>query len=267
MYPMWHYHQEIEINLVLNGSGTRFIGNHIEDFKDEDLVLIGSNLPHVWKNDPQYFTGDPDLYAHVINLQFQEDFGGKDLLSLPEFATISDLLKKSHQGIRFYGETYKEVAKKMLKIVHLEGFERFMELLFVLDILSKSIECYCLSSEGFMKKTNPHQVDKINKVYDFMLTNFTKPINVEDVASVANMNSAAFCRFFKQVMMKTFVRFLTELRIGHACKLLISSDITVAGVCFESGFQNLSNFNRQFKEYTGKTPIEYKKEFRVKISV
>jgi len=155
----------------------------------------------------------------------------------------------------------------MLKIVNLDGFERFVQLLYVLDILSRSQEYYYLSSEGFMKKGNQHQVNKINKVYDYILINYTKPITVNEVASVASMNTSAFCRFFKQVMMKTFVRFLTELRIGHACKLLISSDKNIASVCYESGYQNLSNFNRQFKEFTGKTPNEYKKEFMLKIGV
>ncbi len=123
-----------------------------------------------------------------------------------------------------------------------------------------------LSSEGFTKLNNQFQVEKINKVYDYTLSNFTSQITIEDVASVANMNPASFCRFFKQVMHKTFIHFLTEVRMGYACKLLIDKDdFTIASVCYESGFKNLSNFNRQFKEYTGKTPSEYKREFILKL--
>lgn len=267
MYNLWHFHQEIEINLVLKGSGTRFVGNNIENFLDEDLVLVGSNLPHVWKNDPEFFNGNSPLYAHVISLHFQQEVFAKELLSLPEFNMINELLNKSSRGIRFYGKTYKAVASKMVKIVKMTGFERLMELLFVLDTLSKSEEFYFLSNEGFIKETNQLQIDKINKVYHYTLSNFTGPITLEEVASVANMNPSAFCRFFKHVMQKTFIRFLTEVRVGYACKLLIEKDnLNIITICYESGFTNLSNFNRQFKEFTGKTPSEYKKEYRLKLN-
>lgn len=266
MYNLWHYHQEIEINLVLKGTGTRFVGDSIENFVNEDLVLLGSNLPHVWKNDPKFFTGNPALYAHVINLQFQEGFIGNEFLSLPEFNLIDKLIKKSGRGIRFYGNTYKTVADKMLKMINMTGFERLMELLFILDILAKSSECHFLSSEGFMKLNNQFQVDKINKVYNYTLSSFTNQITIEDVALVANMNPSAFCRFFRKVMHKTFIHFLTEVRIGYACKLLVDKEnYTVASICYESGFKNLSNFNLQFRRFTGKTPKEYKKEFLLKL--
>lgn len=265
MYSLWHYHQEIEINLVMKGTGTRFVGDHMENFSDQDLVMVGSNLPHVWKNDPGYFENNSSLYAHVINLQFQEDFAGKELMALPEFKYISNLVKKSNLGIRFYGQTYDEVAARMQRMVHLTGFDRLSELLNVLHILATSEEYYCLSKDGFMKRNNPFQVDKINRVYDFTLNNFTQPITIDDVAAIANMNPSAFCRFFKQVMHKTFVHFLMELRIGYACKLLINNDDTVARICYASGFQNLSNFNRQFREMTGKSPMQYRKEFSIRI--
>lgn len=267
MYNLWHYHQEIEINLVLKGTGTRFVGNHIENFEHQDLVLIGANLPHVWINDPKYFAQHEKLRAHVINLQFQEDFTGKELINLPEFRDIRELIGKSDRGIRFYGDTYEKAAAIMQEIIHLNGFERLMHFLSLLNLLAVSKEYYFLSNEGFNSQKNPFNKDKINKIYDFVLRNYTEDITVNQVATIACMNPAAFCRFFKQTTHKTFVTFLNEVRIGHACKLLLDpQNLTISSICYDSGFKNLSNFNRQFKLFTGKTPNEYKKEYLEKLT-
>ncbi len=257
-YDIWHYHQELELNAIIKGTGTRFIGDHVGAFSDGDTVLVGSNLPHVWRNDKEYYSGREDVQAELMNFFFLEDFAGKDFFQLPELQPIQNLLLTATQGIRIYGRTGEVVQRKMKKIFRLTPGERVIALMQILNIIAHSDELELLASPGFINSYQASNTDRINKVYNFIMNNFLENLSLEQAADVASMNPAAFCRYFKRVTQKSFVQFLNEIRIGYACKLLLDEKLTVSQICYESGFNNLSNFNKQFKTTTHKTPQEYK---------
>ena len=262
MYDQWHYHQELEINLILKGSGTRFVGDNIQSFTDEDLVLVGSNLPHVWKNDAVYYEGLPELYADVINIHFLPDFAGKDFFQMPEMQAVSDLLERSKRGIRFKGKCKKAIKEMMVNMQGQPDGEKLLTLLQILNLMAHSHETEMLSTSGFSKAYKDSNLEKINRIYDYIINNFSHEISLAQVASLAHMNEAAFCRYFKNATKKTFTQFVNETRIGYACKLLIDGNLNVSQICYECGFNNISNFNRQFKRITGKTPQAYQVEYR-----
>ena len=261
MYDKWHFHQELELNWVIKGTGTRFVGDNIQNFDHNDMVLIGQNLPHVWKNDPEYYQGNKDIYADVINIHFMPDFIGKAYLDLPEFYMVRELLQRAERGIKFYGQTCKKTGAILRQLAeNNETKNRIILLLEILDILSKSQECRELSTAGFVNQYHQSQIERINKIYTYVMNNFQNKMILSEVAEIAHMNTAAFSRYFKKATKKTFVQFINEIRIGYACKLLIDNNHTISQICYHSGFNNLSNFNRHFKNIMGTSPKEYKKE-------
>ncbi len=260
MYDKWHYHYEIELNLALNGSGTRYVGDSIQSFKGPDLVLVGAELPHVWKNDEIYYEGRKDLKVEVINFFFLPDFAGKDFVNLPEVKPVRKLFEDARRGLKFSGKTRELVVEKMQHLVRQDEGRRFFELLDILYYLAESEERVPLASPGFISTPKDRDLDKINKVYDYVIHNFKQKISLEDVADLANMTVAAFCRYFKNTTRKTLVQYINEIRTGYACKLLLDDQLTIAQICFESGFNNLSNFNRKFKSITGYSPKDYKQK-------
>lgn len=261
-YDIWHYHQELELNAIIKGRGTRFIGDHVGAFTDGDMVLVGPNLPHVWKNDKEYYDNQESLQAELINFFFLEDFAGKDFFQLPELQPIQKLIEASIQGIRIYGRTSKVVQGKMKQVYRLTPGERIINLIHVLNIIAHSDELEFLASPGFIYAYQASNTERINKVYNFIMNNFLENITLKDVADKASMNTTAFCRYFKRVTKKSFVQFLNEIRIGYACKLLLDEKLTISQICYESGFNNLSNFNKQFKLITYNTPYNYRVRHR-----
>lgn len=240
---------------VIKSNGTRFVGESIQPFFDGDMVLVGSNVPHFWQNDEPYFRGQEELEAEVILIQFVANFVG-DAFALPEMMHISQLLERALHGIQFIGETRNQAAKLLWSIAGENSENKILELLQLLDLLAKSNEYQLLSDLAY--KPLPHQSsERIQSVCDYLLRNYRRPISLDEVAGVANMTEKAFCRFFKKSTQKTLVQFVTELRISYACKLLLTKEHPISEVCFESGFNNLSNFNRVFKAIMHQTPRQY----------
>jgi AraC-like DNA-binding protein len=257
-YDVWHFHQELELNYVLRGKGTRFVGDHIEGFSDGDMVLVGANLPHVWRNDKAYYQGDGELFSEAIIFQFLENFAGNEFFILPELQQIDQLFQLARRGIKIQGKTRDQVGKKMQTLLHLNSGERFIELISILNLIAYSGELQPLSSTGFLQTLEKVNNERINQVYEYVMNHFLEDISLEKAAQIANMNVAAFCRFFKTTTKKTFVQFLTDIRIGYACKLLQDTNMNINQVCYESGFNNISHFNRKFRQFTAKTPQEYR---------
>lgn len=250
---IWHFHDEYELTLILESSGTRMVGDNIDRFTEGDLVFIGKNLPHTWRNDELHtFTK-----AEALVLHFLDQFCGPVFFDIPEMIKIRRLLDRSHRGIKITGGTRDEVAALLLKMEQAAGADKVILLLSVLNLLAASGELSDLSSEGFASSIGDPCSDRLNQVYEYVMNNFQEDISLVKVAAVANMSPTAFSRYFKSRTRKSFTRFLIELKIGYACKLLMKEDMTVTHVCYESGFQNLSNFNQQFKTITGLTPKKY----------
>jgi len=259
-YDTWHNHAELEFMHIIKGSGTRFIGDSIEAFNNGDLVLVGPNLPHVWRSDRIYYENLPEVQVEIVLTQFIRDFAGGDFLNLPEMHGVKDLLDDAIRGIQILGKTRHIVSNKLISLTAMEGSEKLMEFLQILVFISKTKEYRKLSSMGFMDSYQSKGADRINKVQDFIMNNFTEDITLKKAADIANMNETAFCRFFKSTTLKTFTQFLNEVRVGYACKLLLHENMNIAGVGYESGFKNISYFNRVFKNNLGITPQQYQKK-------
>ncbi len=253
----WYYHPEVELTLIRKGEGMRFIGDSIDRFADGELILLGSNLPHMWRSDDIYYQDNPEVYIDVAVVQFREDFWGHAFLELPEMHTIKALLEKARRGIRIVGETRKLVRKKMQDILKSRDGERMEKLIGILNIIALSKDLDVLSSVGFTKSYDHKNSDRIDRIYNYTLNNFQNTISLKDVAASVNINPHSFCRFFKSSTLKTYWQFLLEVRLGYACKLLIENKMNISQICYACGFNSLSNFNRQFKAVMGKTPRQY----------
>ena len=234
------------------------MGDHEESFSDGDLVLLGPNLPHSYQNDPVYYQGNALLTAEAIVIHFREDFLGKDFFNLPEMIPVNQLFDKAKFGLKILGNTRRQVSTIMHEMHDLSGHRRIIELLTILEILSSSEEFQLLANPGFVQKYTISGNDRITKVHEYIMTNFRKDIPLSDVAEVANMTIPSFCRFFKACTRKGFSQYLNEIKIGYACNLLLEDKHNISHICYESGFNNMSNFNRQFKKITGKSPLQYK---------
>ena len=253
---IWHHHPELELVLIEKSTGTRFIGDAIEKFKEGDVVLIGKNLPHMWLNDPAYFEEDSTLVAEALAIHFKEDFFGTFFTVAPEMKPIHQLFIDAKRGIRF-NNLSDLVINKIKELFHLDSFNRSLKFLELLHLLAKHPDNSLLASSGFINSFHKTENKNLDRIYEFVFKNFTQQIHSKEVASIAKMNPAAFSRFFKRIHRKTFTRYLNEIRVGYACKLLMEENANIAAICYASGFNNISNFNRQFKVISGVTPSEY----------
>ena len=252
--PYWHIHPEIELVYVNGGSGRRHIGNQLSYYKNGDLILLGSNLPHYGFTDR--LTGNR---SETI-VQMPPNLLGPQFFEIPEMANIKKLFERAQRGIVFHGKTKRKVGGKLEKLIDLDPLERIIKLLSILKILSTSTEAEVLNVEKFALEIGVQDHNRINKVYDFVRANFKTPIALEIIADEVSMTVPSFCRYFKKMSGKTFTQFVNEYRLVHAIKLLSENSSTITDVCFESGFNNFSHFNKQFKVFTGKSPSAYRKE-------
>ncbi len=259
--PNWHFHPEYQLFVVLKGSGTRFIGDHVKHFKEGDMVFTGPNLPHLWRSDNEEVPGDDTIHAEGIVIYFHEDFMGKTLLLKEEMIKLRQLFLKSYRGMDILGETATKLKRMMAVLLELEGVESVIQLLKILHELTNTSEFHLLSSTGYTNTLKEADTERMNKVHAYVMKNFKGKIALEEVAALANMTPSSFSRYFKIHANKTFSEFLTEIRIGNACKLLIEKKMNITQTCYESGFHTLSNFNKQFKAITKRTPMAYKKEY------
>src|SRR5690554_6482443 len=258
----WHFHEEYEIVYVIKSTGTRFVGNNIELFSDEDLVLLGSSVPHMYRNDIQYYQNDPERRVHAITIQFSKDFFHYSLQQYPEFTQIKNLLGEAKYGIYFDKKANHQIRKKIHQALYLEGLDLLLETIRILSMMSKSKEKRLLSDESEEHMADTGTSDpRIVKVKAFLHREYMRDITLKAVADIAGMNESAFCRYFLEKTSKTCFQYINELRVTYACKLLLERRLTVTQICYEVGYNNISNFNRQFKKITGYTPTEYTLEF------
>jgi AraC-like DNA-binding protein len=261
LYNHWHFHPEIELTYIRKSTGLRLVGDSMAPFEDGDLVLLGSNLPHMWRSDSIYFQNIPALTIEAIAIHFREDFWGNSFMQLPELRQIKEMLDIAKRGLKILGETREKVIAAMEQNLHATGSTRIEFLLGILDTISRSGDYTLLSSPGFNKTYDLTTTDKINIIYTYTFNNFKKNISIKDAAEAANLSPNSFCRYFKTRTLKTYWQFLLEIRIGYACKLLIENKESISQICYECGFNNLSNFNRQFKALLKITPLQYAKTY------
>jgi AraC-like DNA-binding protein len=257
----WHYHPEIELLYCIKGRGTNFVGNCIRSIEEGELLLFGSNLPHTRQRDKNYYTQYPDDIPESVVVQFRHDFLGEHFFDLKEFAHIKELLEQARRGIKFTGKTHLSVTEK-LKAMHksMSTTRRILILLEVLDELAHSEETLFLNTLDYKSAAHEKASQRINKVYLYTIEHFREPISLADVASLTNHSIPSFCRYFKARTRKSYFQYLTEIRIAYACELLMEANWDVNEVCYKSGFNNLSNFHKQFKRIMKLTPSQYQKQ-------
>jgi AraC-like DNA-binding protein len=252
-----HYHPEVEILLVVQGTGTRYVGDSVEPFIPGDLVMIGPNVPHEWCSDKNAGAG----MSEAIYILFNTEILGSDFWNLPESKIILKIIQQSKRGIMLSGKTAKKVAMIMNAMDSSYGFSRITQLLTILEMFAFSNEFRYLASPVIQNTINERDSDRLNNVYKYVTENLHNTINLEKASSIANLSSPAFCRYFKKRTNKTFINFLNEMRIGQACRLLVNENHSIAEICYSCGFSNISYFIRQFKSITGLTPLAYRKKF------
>ncbi|HEX5652406.1 MAG TPA: AraC family ligand binding domain-containing protein, partial [Chitinophagaceae bacterium] len=214
----WHYHAEVELIHFKKGEGTQFIGDSIKQFKTGDVVLVGSNLPHYWRFDDIYFEENSQVSADVRVAHFCEDFWGSQFLQLPENIHIKAILEKAKRGLQVTGKTRQKVAELLDSLLLTSNSQRIILLMEALDLIASCKQLTTLSSLGFKYDPLRDDKDRINAIYEYSIKNFKRPIQLEEIAGVANISPNSFCRYFKSKTRKTYSQFLIELRVGHACK-------------------------------------------------
>ncbi len=259
--PTFHLHPEYQLSFVTKGEGTRFIGDSVKYFGPGDLVLTGSNLPHVWRNDHSYFEKKNNLSTTVIVIYFHHDFLGTLIHGKEELEPIARLLYKSRKGIEIIGKTKNRICEMMTDLLEISGVESIILLLQLLNVLSKSDDCEIISHSHSDANNTEAETSRMNKVYGYIMKNFRQKIILEDVASVANMTRTSFCRYFKSRVNRSYSDFLREIRVEYACKLLKEDKMNINLISAECGFQTPSNFYKQFKKVMGKQPHHYRKEY------
>ncbi len=261
-YNPFHYHPELELTYVIQSTGIRFVGSHTERFGPGDLVLVGANLPHCWKNDPEYFDEDSGLEAQAIVIQFTQDFAGERFFQIPEFLAINRMITDARRGIRFPGKSSQSIKKLLFELVDSKGIDRIVLLIKTLDLMAQSREkeilCHVSSAE-LMGKEN---LDRLNAIFEYTTKNFKESIPLEKICAIANLSPNAFCRYFKLHTRKTYREFVNELRLSNICKQLQETTLGVGQIAYSNGFNNLAHFNRTFKGKIKMSPMEYRNQFK-----
>ena len=251
----WHFHPEFELTLVTHGTGRRFVADHIADYGPGDLVLLGPDLPHFWRTESPAENGQR---SRSLVVQFLPGFLGPGFFDLPELDAVKGLLANSSRGLHFTGRTRQRTAEILQRMATRSPQGQLLGLLEALNILSRSPDVEVLASEGFAPALDTRTEERINRCQTYIFDRLHEPFGLDDVAAHMSMSPSAFSRYFKRMMGKTFSHFVNELRIGKACRTLLETDRPIAEIAYESGFNNLSNFNRRFRELRGTSPRRFR---------
>ena len=258
---VWHFHAEFELVAIIKSAGMRFVGDNIERFDSGDVVLIGKNVPHMWLNDDIYFEEDSTLLAEAIGVHFEKNFLGKDFLGMPEMLPLSHLFDLAKRGIRFLN-VKESLLNEFTRLPNLDPTTQVVKIIGILSQLTRHKDYKLLASSTFVNSFHKTENRRLDKIYEYVFENFNKPISSSNVAEIIGMNKSAFSRFFKKTHRKPFTKYLNEIRIGYACKLLLENSESITSIAYLSGFNNVSNFNRQFKIIKGKTPSLYLDDYK-----
>jgi AraC-like DNA-binding protein len=257
----WHFHDELELTFIIKSEGTKFIGDHISEFEPGEIILLGSRLPHYWRNNNSYYQGLESDGAEAIIIRFNQDFAGSEFLKIPPMQPVLDLIQDATRGIFITGQTNVELQKKMFDFLTMNESQKIIGLTDILLTIAAQNQYSFLSSIGYAHQYKSNDIEKIDAVYDYVLDNYMNDLSVKDIADRCNMNNAAFCRYFKRKTGKTFIDFMNDIRLGNASKLLLKGDLTISEIAFSSGFNNPSYFNRLFKRMNGLTPKHYQLKY------
>ena len=256
-FPL-HTHEDIEINLIIDGKGAqRIVGDHIGEITNKELVLIGSNVAHGW------FTHNcSNKKIREVTIQFHTDLFDERFLKRNQMVNIRSMFENAKRGIAFSSATVDAIAPRILALYKKGGFDSTLELLSILHDLSISRDIKILSNPSFSQEhKNSYNSKRIEKVFEYMNNNFHEQITLSEVAKIGNMSEASFSRLIKKHTGFSFVDCLNEIRLGHVSRMLIDTSMSIAEIAFKCGFNNLANFNRTFKNKKGFTPKEFRNKY------
>lgn len=247
----WHFHPELEICYTLNSHGQRYVGNDVSNYQAGDLALFGSNLPH------GYVT---PLSSQQVVIQMRPNFLGEEFLIKPETTELHQLFERAKRGLVFFGNTKKKAAQHIKSLEKKEGFDKLMKLLELLYLLGSSHEYRFITSHAAIPAPDGAEQHRVNKVFSYLSQHYRKDIKFDEVVDLLNISKSAVCKFMNRHFHKTFSQLLTELRINHACQLLIHTDKNVQWICFDSGFNDVAYFSRTFSKQIGCSPSRYREK-------
>jgi AraC-like DNA-binding protein len=255
----YHFHPEYELTFIPEGHGKRYVGSHMDDFSSGDLVLLGPSLPHCWKLEA---SGDEQVHASAIVVQFDGSFLGEDFFNKNELQYIKKLLHKTASGISFTSQTREAVGQSLTALRREKNnFRKLIGLLDVLQRLALSEEYELLDQNMLIAKRSAAEQERINPVFAYLVENFRQQVSLDAAANIANMTTNAFCKYFKKITRKTFMETIIEYRLNYAIQQLVQTDKPISDISFESGFGDVSHFYKMFKQKMGLSPLNYRKKF------
>lgn len=258
LLKLFHFHEQPEIVAIIKSTGTRYVGDNISRFEPGEIAIIGSNLPHMWQNDDSYFESETNN-AEAVAIHLSKEFLNSSFLEFPENDGIRNLISLSKRG--FLVKNSPSIFSKILMLSESKDYQAFLNLLSILNDLGHCEKGELLSSEGFSEEITSETESRMYGVHTFIMNNFTGDITLLQAAETAQMNISAFSRYFKKKQGITFVQYVNKVRLGFACKLLMEEQVSIIQVCYSSGFNNVSNFNRQFKAKYGMSPRVYRMKY------
>jgi len=251
----WHFHPEYELVYIEGATGTRHIGEHISTYEDSDLVLIGSNIPHL-----NFDYGVKTDYRKVV-VHFQKELIEGQHSAIPELEPVNQLFEKSKFGLAFSGNKKKEIGQKLFELENLNSFEQYLQLLVILEMLSNISEVSFLHEQAYQNRFSEREQERLRTIYAYVDKNYHQKIELREVADISSMSKEAFCRYFKKASNYTFIEFLNRYRISQSKRLLMAGN-SISDACYHTGFESLSYFSRTFKKVTKESPREFKKRYK-----
>ncbi|MDR1722745.1 MAG: AraC family transcriptional regulator [Tannerella sp.] len=257
----WHYHNSYEIHFILEGSGKRIVGDSMEEFHPGDLVFIGKNLPHVWIADREHVDVSRRMLESVF-LQFTPEILIGEQLELPEFKYVTRALSLSERGMQIKGDTLNVISELLLQMPYMNAFDRMIFFYTILDRIGRCENFKPLVGKEYMKTRFTPQNKRIATIHDYMMNNYKDDINLHVLAEKVSMAEGSLCRFFKSNTGMTLFEYLNKIKINFACKLLMNRELSILDVCLDSGYNNISHFNKQFRRFIGCSPDKFRKRYK-----
>lgn len=260
-YDKLHYHSKYQITAVIKGQGIFYGGNNMVQFNAGDVFFIGENIPHLIK-DSETTGNDLKCGVKCISIFFDIDSLGKTFFNLPELSSIQNIFKKSKRVIKIDGSISSNIYKQILSLKTLSEFNVILSFLQLLDNINNAATHF-VNDEMYNLSIDERVGQRLNNILAFTFKHIDEQVKIDDVASIAHLSRSQFSRYFKRHTGKTYIQFLNELRIESACVMLVNEEYTIERICYAVGFQNLSNFNRQFRKLNGLSPSDFRKKRQV----
>lgn len=264
--PCFHAHPEMELVLILEGYGKRIIGDKVEPFESGDMVFIGSNVPHIWLSDPAFYKEDSSLTSRAIVTYFNPSIFQQMFDSVQGLEGIREMISQASKGIKIFGETRRIIAEKLEGLVAVQGFEKVEGLLRIMHLISISSEKNFIADTAANEIGDQHS-DRLMNVITFIKTHLHKQISLKQVADIAFLTEQSFCRYFKKRIKMSFSRYLLELRMEQARKMLVETEKNTAEIAVLCGYNSSSYFCKAFRDYTNQSPSQYKASVKENINM